>query len=162
MNRILAATLAAALLSGPALADAPPNFEKKAAPIQGKSQAPVTVTAKLDAGRATVTVKFHSPATDASVEVHGVDGLVVTSAALPLSGGRFARGQTVTLDVAFTEGPTPGQLAVLVSASFAGARRNATAAFVTRPPTPEQLKPARGATTDSTGRRVKIMPAESR
>jgi hypothetical protein len=168
MNRILAAALAL-LLSGAALAAEPqpttkqPIAKKASAPVaHGKPQAPATVTARLGAGRATVTVRFHSAATDASIEVHGVDGLVVTSAAVPLSGGRFARGETVTVDVAFTEGATPGQLAVLVSGDFAGARRNATAAFVTRPPTPEQLKPARGATTDSTGRRIKVMPSEPR
>jgi hypothetical protein len=131
-------------------------------PVQGKPQAPATISAKLEAGRATVTVKFHSPATEASVEVHGVDGLAVTSAAVPLSGGRFARGETVTLDVTFTEGATAGQLAVVVSGNFSGARRNATATFLTRSPTPEQLKPARSGATDSTGRRVKVMPGQSR
>jgi hypothetical protein len=50
---------------------------------------------------------------------------------------------------------------VSVTGTFGGARRNATTAFVTRSPTPGQLKPS-GATTDSTGRRIKVLPAETR
>lgn len=163
MNRTLAVA-AALLVSLPALAAAADAAAQKpgAPAVQGKPQAPVTVSAALAAGRATVTVRFHSPATDVAVEVHGVDGLVVTSDATPLSGGRFARGQTAKLDVTFTEGADPGQLTVVVTGNFSGAKRMASASFATRPPTPEQLKAGRTATTDSTGRRIKVMPAETR
>lgn len=178
MNRMLAA-VTVLLLSIPALslaadtaANPPPAGKTTAAPkavpapgktapaVRGKPQAPVTVSAKLDAGRATVTVQFHSAATAASVEVHGVDGVVVTSAAVPLSGGRFTRGQALTFDVAYTEGPTPGLLAVSVTGDFPGGRRITTASFATGTPTPAQLKSATPAATDSTGRRIKAMPVE--
>lgn len=139
---------------------APPPPSKAAPAVRGKPQAPVTVSAKLDAGRATVTVQFHSAATAVTVEVHGVDGVVVTSAAVPFSGGRVARGQAVTFDVAYTEGPTPGLLAVSVNGDFPSGMRIATASFATGRPTPAQLKSAAPAATDSTGRRIKAMPAE--
>ena len=163
MNRVLAVA-AALLVSLPALAAAAdPAPQKPGAPAaHGKAQAPVTVSASLAAGRAAVTVRFHSPATDVGIEVHGVDGLVVTSDATPLSGGRFARGETAKLDVAFTEGAEPGQLTVVVSGTFSGARRMASTSFVTRPPTPEQLKAGRNVATDSSGRRIKVMPVEPR
>jgi hypothetical protein len=162
MKHLLAAAAAAGLLLSVCAfaAEAPTPPKKSARPAQGKPQAPATITAKLEPGRASITVRFHSAVTDAAVEVHGVDGLVVTSAAVPLSGGRFAQGESVTLDVVFTEGEGPGQLAVSVTGTFGGARRNATTAFVTRSPTPQQPKPS-GAATDSTGRRIKLMPAES-
>jgi hypothetical protein len=178
MNRILAAATVL-LLSIPAqsrpgdtAASPPPAGKTTAAPkaapapgkaapaVRGKPQAPVAVSAKLDAGRATVTVQFHSAATAVTVEVHGVDGVVVSSAAVPLSGGRFARGQAVTFDVAYTEGPTPGLLAVSVSGDFPSGMRIATASFATGTPTPAQLKSAAPAATDSTGRRIKAMPVE--
>jgi hypothetical protein len=163
MKHLLAAAAAAGLLLSASVyaAEPQPTPKKSARPAQGKPQAPATITAKVEPGRASVTVRFHSAVTDAAVEVHGVDGLVVTSAAVPLSGGRFRQGESVTLDVAFTEGDGPGQLAVSVTGTFGGARRNATTAFVTRSPTPGQLKPS-GATTDSTGRRIKVLPAETR
>lgn len=162
MKPILAVA-AAVLLSGSALAaSGSPVRTKTSAPGPGKPQAPVAISATLQSGRATVTVGFQAPASDVSVEVHGVDGLVVTSAAVPLSGGRFARGQAVTLDVTFTDGPGPGQLAVSVTGQFRGARRNAVATFVTRPPAVDERKPARPATTDSTGRRIKVMPSDGR
>ncbi len=163
MNRLLA--LAAALLvSLPTLAvPADAAAQKPGAPAaHGKPQAPVTISATLAADRAAVTVRFHSPATDVGIEVHGVDGLVVTSDATPLSGGRFARGETAKLDVAFTEGAEPGQLTVVVTGTFSGAKRMASTGFVTRPPTPEQLKAGRNAATDASGRRIKLMPVETR
>lgn len=157
MNRI-AVALAALLLALPALA----NGGKKGAvtrTVQGKPQAPVSVTATISPGRATVTVRFHSAATEAAIEVHGVDGLAVTSAASPLAGGRFARGQAVTFDVAFAEGPGRSHLAVAVSARFGGMVRSTVASFAVGQPTPEQLKAAGKATTDSAGRRIKVLPS---
>ena len=165
MTRILAAlALLSALPAAASPAAAPGAATRKtAAPVvHGKPQAPVAVTATLGDGRAIVTVRFDAPATDAAVEVHGVDGLVVTSAAVPLSGGRFARGESVRLEVTFTEGDAPGLLAVSVSGSFGGAHRIATASFAARSPAPEQLKRAGSASPDSTGRRIKVMPAEAR
>jgi hypothetical protein len=163
MSRIAVAAVAA-LLASSALAEGQGPAPKAVAPRapQGKPQAPATVAARLGPGTATVTVRFSSPATDVSIDVHGVDGLMVTSAATPVSGVRFARGETVTFDVAFTEGPGRSHLAVAVSGSFAGGRRATVQTFAVGTPTPEQLKASVPATTDSTGQRIKVMPAEGR
>jgi len=165
MNRIALAS-ATLLAAFPVLADgpqaAPPATATAAKTVHGKPQAPVSVTARLGAGAATVTVRFHSAATDASVEVHGVDGLAVTSDATPLSGARFGRGEAVTFDVAFTAGAGRSHLAVGVSGSFGGTRRSTVASFAVGKPTPDQLKPAGTAATDSKGQPVKVMPADTR
>lgn len=160
MNRIGFAA-SALLLALPALAGGPAGGSKAGVTrtVHGKPQAPVSVTAAIAPGRATVTVRFHSAATEAAIEVHGVDGLAVTSAASPLSGGRFARGQSVTLDVAFTEGPGRSHLAVAVSGKFGSQKRSAVASFAVGQPTAEQLKPAGKASTDSQGQRIKVLPA---
>jgi hypothetical protein len=165
MKRFLVAAALALVPALPALAAAAETAVKKQPSppaARGKPQAPVTVSARLVSGRATVSVAFHSAASDVSVEVHGVDGLAVTTDATPLSGGRFARGEAVTLDVGYTDGATPGQLAVVVTGRFGGGVRVTTAAFRARPATPEQLKPSGAASTDSTGRRIKVLPVEPR
>jgi hypothetical protein len=165
MSRLALAT-AALLVAFPAIADgpaaAPPAKAAPAKTVHGKPQAPVSVTTRLGSGAATVTVRFHSAATDASVEVHGVDGLEVTSDATPLSGARIARGEAVTFDVAFTEGVGRSHLAVGVSGNFGGMRRSTVASFAVGKPTPEQLKPAGAAATDAKGQPVKVMPADTR
>jgi len=165
MNRI-AIVLAATLVAGTALADGPaagtaPNAAAHGAPA-GKPHAPATATASLRPGAATVTVRFDSPASEVNIEVSGVDGLVVTSAASPVQGGRFARGQTATFDVAFTEGPGRSHLAVSVTGSFAGARRNRVQTFAVGSPIANQQKPEVPATTDSLGQRIKVMPADGK
>ncbi len=162
MNRITFAA-SALLLALPALAGGPSGGSKGAVTrtVHGKPQAPVSVTAAIAPGRAMVTVRFHSAATEAGIEVHGVDGLAVTSAASPLSGGRFARGESVTFDVAFTEVPGRSHLAVAVSGKFGAQRRSAVASFAVGQPTPEQRRAAERATTDSRGQRIKVLPAEN-
>lgn len=165
MKRIVIAA-AALLLAPPALAACAGHAsEKKATTARaehGKPQAPVDVTAALDRGRATVTVRFHSAASEVAVDVHGVDGLTVTSAARPLSGGQFAAGESVSLEVAFTEGPGRSHLAVSVTGRFGAAARTAVASFAVGEPTAEQQKAAGSVTTDSQGRRIKLLPAETR
>jgi hypothetical protein len=164
MTRIAIAAAALLLLAPAAFADAPAAPSKKPSAglgAPGKPRAPVSIDAKVGAGRATVTVRFHSPATSADVEVHGVDGLVVTSSATPLSGVRFARGEAVTFDVAFTPGPGQSHLAVAVTATSAGSRRSTVASFAVGQPTAEQQKASGEAATDSTGRRIKLLPADS-
>jgi hypothetical protein len=164
MNRF-AIAVAAGLLALPALAGGPaPGRGQKTTvrTVHGKPQAPVSVTARISAGTATVTVRFHSSATEAAIDVHGVDGLTVTSAASPLAGARFARGEAVTFDVAFTEGPGRAYLAVGVSGKFGGTKRSTVASFAVGQPTPEQQKPAGTAATDSQGQRIKVMPGNER
>lgn len=165
MNRIAAAA-AALLLAVPVLASpATPAKTKKDAltrTVHGKPQAPVSVTARLRPDGATLTVRFHSAASDVRLDVHGVEGLAVTSAANPLSGGRFARGEAVSFDVSFTPGPGRSLLAVGVSGRFGTATRSTVATFTIGEPSAEQRKASETATTDSTGQRVKILPAETR
>lgn len=167
MHRAIA-TATALLLALPALAAdarAAPFAGKKGAFSQtyrGKAQAPVTVTTRVGAGTATVTVRFHSASTGVAIEARGLDGLVVTSPGNVLTGGRFQRGEAVTFDVAFTEGPGRSQLVVSVSGRFGPATRSAVAAFPVGQPTAEQQKGSEGATTDSTGERIKLLPAETR
>jgi hypothetical protein len=166
MKRIaIAATAVLLLSSAVARANGPATAAKKPAVglgAPGKPRAPVSIDAKLGADRATVTVRFHSPATAADVEVHGVDGLVVTSSATPLSGVRFARGEAVSFDVSFTPGPGQSHLAVSVTATSGGSRRSTVTSFAVGQPSAEQQKASGEAATDSTGRRIKVLPAETR
>lgn len=161
MNRIATAA-SALLLALPALAADPGGSSKGAGVPPGKPSAPVTVSARLASGRATVTVRFRSPASDVAIEVHGVDGLSVTSSPTPLAGGRFARGQSVTFDVDYTPGPGRSHLAVAVAGRFGTAVQRAVSSFAVGQPTAEQLKPAAPPVTDSAGQRIKIMPAEGK
>jgi hypothetical protein len=165
MNRI-AIALAATLLALPALADGPAPETKPGAPSKhaspGKPRAPATVTERLAAGKATLTVRFGSAATEASVQVHGLDGLAVTSAPVLLSDARVAQGQTVTFDVTFTEGPGRSYLAVSVAGNFSGARRSVVETVTVGTPTAEQQKAAVPPTTDSTGQLIKVMPAQGK
>jgi hypothetical protein len=133
---------------------------KASAPkVRGKAQAPVSVDAVLGAGSATVVVRFDRAVTDATVGVHGVDGLAVTSDATPVSGARFAAGQAITFDVAFTPGPGESHLVVSVGGKFAGAQRNAVSTFAVGKPSLEQMKPAGTPAVDAEGNAVKVMPS---
>lgn len=160
MTRVLA-TAAALLLAAPAVTDRPSAPRPGGAtsrPARPKPQAPVTITAAPGAGGATVTVRFDGAASDVSVEVRGLDGLAVASGATSLSGRRFARGEAVTLEVLFAQGADAGELAVAVTGAFAGGRQFTTATFpVGRGPV-ERLEKATPL-TDTTGRRVKVMPS---
>jgi hypothetical protein len=49
--------------------------------------------------------------------------------------------------------------AVAVSGKFGAAARSTVASFAVGQPTAEQLKPAGKVTTDSTGQRIKVLPA---
>ncbi len=171
MNRIAAAA-AALLLALPALAASPAEKPAAAAggkgaaaatrTFHGKAEAPVSVTTALRSGGATVTVRFLSAASDVAIEARGLDGLTLTSASPVLSGGRFARGESLAFDVTFTEGPGRSQLVVSVSGRFGPATRSAVAVFPIGQPTAEQQRRSSTAATDSTGQRIKVLPAEPR
>jgi hypothetical protein len=159
-----AIALLAALLALPALADGPaPKQPAKAARASpGKARAPATASARIGNGVATVTIRFDAPATDVTIGAGGVDGLTVTSDPTPLTGGRFARGQSVAFDVAFTPGPGRSHLAITVGGTFAGQQRHVAQTFAVGSPTADQLKAAVPATTDSTGQRIKVMPSDGK
>jgi len=121
----------------------------------------VSVTARVGRGTATVTVRFSSAATEATVEVRGVDGLAVTSdptryraVALPRRGRDLRRR--------LHGGPrslAPGGERV---GDFGGAKRSMVASFAVGTPTPDQLKPVGTSTTDSAGQRIKVMPVDGK
>lgn len=124
---------------------------------RGKVDAPVVIDATLDAGTAHVTVRFTSPATDVRVDVTGVDGLTVTSAATPIEGASYDRGAVASFDVAYAAGPGRSHLAVAVSGAFPGGRRATVASFAVGTPSAEQQKAATGVVEESDGERVKIV-----
>jgi hypothetical protein len=161
MNRILIAVMAA-LLALPALADGPTKTTKGKAlrPLHGKAQAPVEVTAQLDAGAAKVQVLAQSTASDVEVKIWGVDGLSVTDVQpVPAPLLQLSKGESLTFDVAFAPGPGRSHLVVSVSGKFGGGQRSTVRSFSVGTPTAEQQKSAVPVVTDSKGQRVKLMPA---
>jgi hypothetical protein len=153
---VAAFALPALACCGPSDARAAP--QRAAAPTErGKLDAPVVVEAALDAGTAHVTVRFASPATDIRVDVSGVDGLTVTSAATPIQGASYDRGAVASFDVAYAAGPGRSHLAVAVSGAFPGGRRATVASFAVGTPSAEQQKAATGVVEESDGERVKIV-----
>lgn len=139
MNRLALSVMAAFALAGCARpSSAPPAAPP---PGLGKPSAPVSVSADLAAGTGRVTVRFDADAKDVRIAVFGADGLTVTSAAAPIDGASFARGETAAFDVAFAPGPGRSRLAVSVSGKFHGAgKRTRAVSFAVGEPTPEQLR----------------------
>jgi hypothetical protein len=124
---------------------------------RGKPTAPVTIEGRLAEGTGRVTVRFDADAKGVRIEVHGAEGLAVTSAATPVEKRTFARGETAAFDVAFTPGPGRSYLAVNVTGKFHGAgRRAAVASFPVGEPTAEQRK-AGGTVMESDGERIKVV-----
>jgi len=156
MNRIALAAVAG-LLALPAVGGCAPSTAG-AAPVHGKPSVPVTVEARLSDGSARVTVRFDAEAKGVRVEVGGVDGLSVASAAVPVDGASFARGESTTFDVAFTPGPGRSYLAVAVTGKFRGAgRRAAVTSFAVGEPTPEQEKAGGTVLEAPGGERIKVV-----
>jgi hypothetical protein len=125
-----------------------------------KASAPVAVDAELGDGRARVTLRFSAQATDVDVEISGVDGLTVKSAATPVKGGSFTRAAVSTFDVEFTPGVGRSHLVVAVSGDFEGGRRSKVASFAVGTPTVEQQKSSGTTMTGSDGERIKVMPSD--
>ena len=124
-----------------------------------KVSAPVTVEAQLGDGQAHVTVRFSSPASGVKINVHGVDGLVVKSAALPVDGASFTQASSTSFDVAFTPGPGRSHLVVAVDGSFQGAKLARVSTFAVGTPSREQQQAGGNVVTDDQGQRIEIMPA---
>lgn len=129
-------------------------------PETAKVSAPVSVDAQLGDGEARVTVRFDSPASDVKVNVYGLDGLVVKSAATPVDGASFVKDAVATFDVAFTPGAGRSHLAVAVSGSFQGGQRSRVSTFAVGTPSPEQQKAPGNVMTGPDGQRIKVMPAD--
>jgi hypothetical protein len=124
-----------------------------------KVSAPVTVDAQLGDGQAHVTVRFSAPASNVKINVYGVDGLVVKSAATPVDGSTFTEASTTSFDVAFTPGPGRSNLVVAVNGSFRGSQRSSVLSFAVGTPSAEQQQSAGTVVTGDDGQRIKIMPA---
>jgi hypothetical protein len=168
MNRPALALLAA-LLAAPAAAcscsqkteDAAAKTASAASPAPAtphKVQAPVAIDATLGDGAARVTLRFSSPATAVEVNVHGVDGLVVTSAPRLAEGATFTAGEVAAFDVAFSPGPGRSHLAVSVEGLFAGAHRAQVVSFAVGKPAAAAEKAGPARTEGEGAERVKVMP----
>jgi hypothetical protein len=138
-------------------ADTAPN--KATGAETAKASAPVSVNAQLSEGRALVTVRFESPASNVRVKVYGVDGLVVKSAATPVDGASFVKDGATSFDVAFTPGPGRSHLAVAVTGSFVGGERSSVSTFAIGTPSPEQQKGPGTVMPGDNGQPIKVMPA---
>jgi hypothetical protein len=145
----------------------PAATEERGPAIRGKARAPVAVEAALAEGAGRVTIRFDAAATDVRVEVWGVDGLAVTSAATPVDGARFEAGDAATFEVAFAAAPGHSALAVSVAGDFAGSGRGSVVTFEVSAPAadrrngltgPARSGPGTVVETDD-GDRVKVLPA---
>jgi hypothetical protein len=130
------------------------------APIAAKSRAPVEVTGKVGSSTAVLTLSFAVAGTGVRVDVHGTNGLRVTSTRNALADQVVTAGQTVEIDVAFEAPAGASNLAVIVSGVFGGVRNAKAVTFSVGQETPAQSqKAAAGVRVEPTGERVKEMPA---
>jgi len=128
---------------------------------------PQLAVATLQAQKATLKVTFESAAEQVNIRVYGVDGLSVIGTKSPVIGGTFAAGQVMTLAVAYTPGPGTSNLAVQVDGQFEGKRRSRIASFTVedgRAAKRISSTTSRSATisVDGQGRRIAVLPAESK
>lgn len=129
-------------------------------PIAGKSQAPVEVTGKVGSSTAVLTLTFAKAGTGVSVDVHGTNGLRVTSTSKALAGQEVTAGQAITIDVTFEAPAGVSNLAVIVSGVFGGVRNAKAVSFTVGQETPAQSqKAAADVKVEAGGERVKEMPA---
>ncbi|MFP2904040.1 hypothetical protein ACLESD_02995 [Pyxidicoccus sp. 3LFB2] len=164
MNRTALAVLSGLLaLTAPVAcssqAKSAPSPAGKADVATAKVSAPVAVDAKLDGGRAHVTLRFDASASDVQVNVSGLDGLTVRSAGTPVAGNSFTKSGETSFDVEFTPGPGRSHLVVAVTGSFEGSHMSKVASFAVGTPTAEQKQSSGTTVTGSDGERIKVMPA---
>ncbi len=98
------------------------------APTEGKVVAPVDVQAELSAKEAKLTLKLDEDASDLAVSVWGLDGLVV-GAPSTFTPSLTKRGERQTVVVPMTPGPGRSNLAVSVSGTFNGQKKQRVATF---------------------------------
>ncbi|AKJ04539.1 hypothetical protein ATI61_101376 [Archangium gephyra] len=138
----------------------PPSTASEPA-VQGKLEAPVVVNAQLENASARVTVRFDAPATGVRVNVHGLDGLVVTSPPTLAENADFPQATTASYDVAYTRGAGRSHLVVSVSGEFKGAQRTRVASFAIGTPTDSQRSSNATKAEGANGERIKVMPADT-
>ncbi|MRG92418.1 hypothetical protein [Polyangium spumosum] len=125
-----------------------------------KPGAPVKVEGKLATSSAALVVAFGEDASDVTVEVWGVDGLVVTSEKEPVQGQRFARGEKVDVDVSFTAPATRADLAVRVRGTFGGRVRERVQSFTVNAGAPSATPAPGEVKMGPDGKPVRVMRGE--
>jgi hypothetical protein len=106
-----------------------------------------------------VTVRFDRAATGVKVQVRGLDGLAVTSEAMPVKGARFEKGEVARFDVAFTPGAGRSFLSVAVQGSFGAGRRATAVSFPVGEKSAVQRKGTGTVIEGANGERVKVLPS---
>ncbi|TKD10211.1 hypothetical protein [Polyangium fumosum] len=145
---------------GPEAPLAEANAEEGSAVRTQKPGAPVKVEGKLGASSAALTVDFEEAASDVTVEVWGVDGLVVTSAKEPVQNRRFGQGEKVSVEVSFTAPATRADLAVRVRGTFDGRVRERVQSFTVNAGAPSLTQPPGELRTGPDGKPVRVLRAE--
>lgn len=124
-----------------------------------KASAPVTMTAKLAATSADLTLSFGQAGTDLTIEVWGVDGLKVTKPTAPTKVATVKKSQALPLAVEYTApSDRASNLSVSVSGTFSGAHQSRVQSFTIAAAAPPADAPA--PRTDKDGRPIKIMKAK--
>ncbi|HVK65499.1 MAG TPA: hypothetical protein VM694_13540 [Polyangium sp.] len=147
-------------LGGPEAPLTEANAEEGGEVRTQKPGAPVKVEGKLAASSAALTVDFEEAASDVTVEVWGVDGLVVTSAKEPVQNRRFGQGEKVGVEVSFTAPATRADLAVRVRGTFNGRVRERVQSFTVNAGAPSLTQPPGEIRTGPDGRPVRVMRPE--
>ncbi|MBN1207890.1 MAG: hypothetical protein JXB05_23705 [Myxococcaceae bacterium] len=156
----LLALLAPVACTSSGTATSPSNTKPESSYETTKTSAPIAVDAELSDGRARVTVRFDSPATDVKVNVSGTDGLVVKSTPTPVDGASFVDSAVSTFDVDFTPGEGRSHLVVAVSGMFKGSHLSKVSSFAIGTPTAAQQSASGSTVTGSDGERIKVMPVD--
>ncbi|MCP3097431.1 hypothetical protein LZ198_00935 [Myxococcus sp. K15C18031901] len=161
MTRIAPAVLSGLLaLMAPVACTSPSkNAPADAAHTTAKPAAPVGVSATLEDGKAHVKLRFDTSASDVQVDISGVDGLAVTSAATPVRGASFDKASTSEFDVAYNPGVGRSHLVVAIRGTFQGSYMTKVASFSTGAPTVEQQKSQGSVLTGDEGERLMVLPA---
>ncbi|NHZ90972.1 hypothetical protein F2P45_18385 [Massilia sp. CCM 8733] len=133
-----------------------------AAAVQAKPHAPVEIVGTVQTQQATLKIAFESAAQQVNVRVHGVDGLTVIGTRSPVIGGTFAAGQVMTLIVNYTPGSGTSNLAVQVDGEFDGKRRSKISSFTVQNGRPTVSGTAANISVDGRGRRIAILPAQTK
>ena len=141
-----------------------PNADAKAdeggATRTQKPGAPVKVEGKLSGSSAALSIDFGETATDVTVEVWGVDGLVVTSEKAPIKDRRVSRGDRLDVEVSFTAPATRADLAVRVRGTFEGRVRERVQSFTVNAGAPSLTQPPGEVRTGPDGKPVRVMRPE--
>lgn len=162
MNRFISSLLLGSLLlPGLAACSSPASSQERlsTADVHGKPAAPVVIEAELRDSSARVTVRFEAAVRGARIDVHGVDGLVVTSDATLLESTDLEAGATRTFEVGFTPGAGRSHLVVTVTGAFAGGSDARVASFSVG--SDPGFRSASGTRTIG-GERIRLQPVDGR